>query len=93
VSHCVKKKRKKKVGKKEFFLVKVVKKVVKKVFKKFQKVDNVSLVILCDTGSHLKEKINKGVGWVGGQIVVPRPSASASLTGQRQKAKTMLGFN
>jgi hypothetical protein len=24
------------------------------------------LVILCDTGSHLKEKINKRGGWVGG---------------------------
>jgi hypothetical protein len=43
------------------------------------------LVILCDTGSHLKEKINKRGGWVGGEIVVPRPSASASLTGRRQK--------
>jgi hypothetical protein len=45
------------------------------------------VVILCETGSHLKEKINKGGGaggW-GVQIVVPRPSASASLTGRRQK--------
>jgi hypothetical protein len=44
------------------------------------------LVILCDTGSHLKEKINKRGGW-GGQIVVPRPSASALLTGRRQKGR------
>jgi hypothetical protein len=35
------------------------------------------------TSSHLV-KINKRGGW-GGQIVVPRPSASASLTGRRQK--------
>jgi hypothetical protein len=48
------------------------------------------LVILSDTGSHLKEKINKRGGWVGwgGQIVVPRPLASALLTGRRQKKET-----
>jgi hypothetical protein len=29
-------------------------------------------------------------GWVGGQIVVPRPSAAASLTGRRQKSRLVL---
>jgi hypothetical protein len=40
-------------------------------------------------GKPLKEKINTngGLGGVGGEIVVPRPSASTSLTGQRQKGK------
>jgi hypothetical protein len=73
---------------------KVVKKVVKKLSKSCKKLTKRSamyhwyMVILCDTGSHFKEKINKRGGWggwVGGQIVVPRPSASASLTGRRQK--------
>jgi hypothetical protein len=41
---------------------KVVQKVVTKVVKSCQKV---SLVILCVTGSHLKEKFNKQ-WWVGG---------------------------
>jgi hypothetical protein len=46
---------------------------------------HVSLVILCVTGSNLKEKINKGGGWVWGvgEIVVPRPSALALLTVRR----------
>jgi hypothetical protein len=39
---------------------------------------------LCVTGSHEKKKSTKVVG-VGGQIVVPRPLASALLTGRRQK--------
>jgi hypothetical protein len=45
-------------------------------------------------GKLFKRKIQQtvvggGGGRVGGEIVVPRPSASASLTGQRQKCETL----
>jgi hypothetical protein len=40
------------------------------------------------TRKPFKKKSTKGVGGVG-KIVVPRPSASASLTGRRQKALTI----
>jgi hypothetical protein len=59
-------------------LPKSCQKVVKKVVKSCQKVP---LVILCVTGSHLQNSNKVG----GGQIVVPRPSASALLTGRWQK--------
>jgi hypothetical protein len=51
-------------------VVKKLSKSCKKLSKSCQKVVkrscHVSLVILCDTGSHLKEKINKRGGGVGG---------------------------
>jgi hypothetical protein len=55
-----------KVAKKLQKIVKKLSKSCQKVVKKLQKVDkrscHVSLVILCDTGSHFKKKSTKGAG-------------------------------
>jgi hypothetical protein len=81
----------KKLAKKKKKLSKSCQKVVKKLSKSCQKVVPCIIGHFMCHGKPLKEKINKGggwvggVGWVGGQIVVPRPSASALLTGRRQK--------
>jgi hypothetical protein len=67
-------------------LSKSCQKVVKKVVKKLQKVDKGSAMYHWSfyvTREAIKKK--KSTQGVGGQIVVPRPSASASLTGRRQK--------
>jgi hypothetical protein len=76
-------------------LQKVVKKLTKSCQKSCQKVSQncqkVSLVILCVMGSHLQNS-TKVVGCGGGEIVVQRPSASASLTGQRQKYLSQEGI-
>jgi hypothetical protein len=83
------------------FLQKVVKKVVKKLSKNGQKLSKSSKVVkkltkgnghfMCH-GKQIKRTnqqtvVGGGGGgrWVGGEIVVPRPLASASLTGRRQK--------
>jgi hypothetical protein len=75
VTLCQKvKKKSQKVGQKE-------KKVVKKLSKNCNKLSK-----SCQKSSQkVVNKSTKGVGGWGGQIVVPRPSASASLTGRRQK--------
>jgi hypothetical protein len=68
-------------------LLKSCQKVVKK-FKKLTKGSAMYHWLFYVSREAIKRKFNKSggwVGWVGGQIVVPRPSASASLTGRRQK--------
>jgi DNA anti-recombination protein RmuC len=63
-----------KVAKSGQKVVKKLQKVVKKLTKNVKKVQN---------------STNSGGGWgVWGEIVFPRPSASALLTGQRQKWST-----
>jgi flagellar biosynthesis/type III secretory pathway protein FliH len=67
-------------------LSKSCQKVVQKIVKKLQKVDKGSAMYHWSfyvTREAIKKK--KSTQGVGGQIVVPRPSASASLTGRRQK--------
>jgi hypothetical protein len=67
-------------------------KKLSKSFKKLTKVNqiksnqNVSLVILCDMGSHLKEKIYKRGGWVG--VENSSSKAFGISFADRPKAKT-----
>jgi hypothetical protein len=63
-------------------VVKKLSKSCKKLSKSCQKVVKKVVKKLSKSCKKLPKVI---MGWVGGEIVVPRPSASASLTGRRQK--------
>jgi gas vesicle protein len=65
---------------------KVVKKVVKKLSKSCQKGVKKVSKFLSKSCQKVENSTNSG-GGRGGEIVVPGPSASASLTGRRQKER------
>jgi hypothetical protein len=92
VSHSVKNKIKlvKKLSKSCHKVVKKMSQSCQKVVKKLLKSCPKSFKKLSKSWQKVQNSTNSG-GWVGGvwggEIVAPRPSASASLTGQRQKGQ------